>query len=260
MRPRSLLIVAGAAALLPAPSLAQSLARRIASSPDGRVAFTFAARPGVCGDGRNFMRDGFGGSRIVDADRDDYWNSRGDDRPCRRGPVRVVATMSGGEVVRLRTFAGTPVPDDGARDLGDVPVREAVQYLAGLAERGTGRVAADALFPTVIADSTDPWPRLLRLARDEDRSRATRREAAMWLGRGAAWKLGLRDDDEASAEAEVRQTAVFGLSQLPRERAVPELIAVARTGKHDDARAAALFWLGQTGDPRAFDLFEEILR
>lgn len=260
MRPHAQLMIVATVALLPAPSLAQSLARRIAASPDGRVAFTFAARPGVCGDGRNYMRDGFGGDRIVDTDRDEYRNGRGDDRPCRRGPVRVVATVSGGEVVRLRTFAGSPVPDDGARDLGDVPVREAVEYLGDLAEHGTGRVAADAVFPMVIADSTDPWPELLRLGRREALSRATRREAAMWLGRGAAWKLGLHDHDDASAEAEVRQTAVFGLSQLPRERAVPELIAVARTGKHDDARAAALFWLGQTGDPRAFDLFEEILR
>ena len=33
------------------PVRGQSLARRVASAPEGRVQFSFAARPGVCGKG-----------------------------------------------------------------------------------------------------------------------------------------------------------------------------------------------------------------
>jgi HEAT repeat protein len=53
---------------------------------------------------------------------------------------------------------------------------------------------------------------------------------------------------------------VFALSQRPDEEGVPALIRIARTHRHPELRRQALFWLGQSGDPRALTLFEEILR
>jgi HEAT repeat protein len=49
------------------------------------------------------------------------------------------------------------------------------------------------------------------------------------------------------------------LSQLRREEGVPILIRIARTHASPSVRKKALFWLGQSGDPRAIALFEEIL-
>jgi HEAT repeat protein len=49
------------------------------------------------------------------------------------------------------------------------------------------------------------------------------------------------------------------MSQLPHEDGVPALIRVARGNKSPAVRKSALFWLGQTNDPRAIALFEEIL-
>jgi hypothetical protein len=40
---------------------------------------------------------------------------------------------------------------------------------------------------------------------------------------------------------------------------VPALIAIARTNKDPEIRKKALFWLSQSRDPRALDLFEELL-
>jgi hypothetical protein len=37
------------------------------------------------------------------------------------------------------------------------------------------------------------------------------------------------------------------------------LIAVAKTNKDPEIRKRALFWLGQSNDPRAIDLFEQLL-
>jgi hypothetical protein len=34
---------------------------------------------------------------------------------------------------------------------------------------------------------------------------------------------------------------------------------VARTATHASAKRSAIFWLGQTGDPRAADVFAELL-
>jgi hypothetical protein len=40
---------------------------------------------------------------------------------------------------------------------------------------------------------------------------------------------------------------------------VPKLIALARTHRDPGVRKQAMFWLGQSGDPRAVAFFEEVL-
>lgn len=89
----------------------------------------------------------------------------------------------------------------------------------------------------------------------------------LWrVERGEVTKIGQRavgaiakaiEDDP---ETEVKKKAVFALSQLPKDQGVPLLIQQARGGHDREVRKQALFWLGQSGDPRALALFEEILR
>lgn len=52
----------------------------------------------------------------------------------------------------------------------------------------------------------------------------------------------------------------LALSQRSNDEGVPALIRIARTNPDPELRKTALFWLGQSEDPRALDLFEEILR
>jgi len=246
------------AASLPLAASAQPVARRIAQVRDGVVSFTFASRAGVCGNGRSFLRDGFDGSHGISENLQGYTRGGRWEEECDRGPVRVVASVVDGEVVHLRTYAGPVAREpDQVRALGDVDVRDATTFLKDLAESGSGRVADEALLPLVLADDTPPWPLFLRLARSDARPRALRRNAGMWLGRAAAAKLGLSDHAETDDD-EVRESAVFALSQQ-HENAVPQLLSVARTSPHPAARAQAMFWLGQTADPRAIDFFAEIL-
>ncbi len=61
-------------------------------------------------------------------------------------------------------------------------------------------------------------------------------------------------------DTEVRKRAVFALSQMPKDEGVPKLIEVARTHRNAEVRKQAMFWLGQSGDPRALKFFEDILR
>jgi len=58
----------------------------------------------------------------------------------------------------------------------------------------------------------------------------------------------------------VKKKAVFALSQLPRDEGVPLLIQVARSNRNPVVRKQAIFWLGQSNDPRALNFFEEVLR
>lgn len=241
---------------------AQSLQRRVLDTPDGTVEFTFAARAGVCGDGATYVHDGFGGqNRISDGGN---FNGRGNDvdwPPCLEGPVRVLAFVNGGEITRLRTFAGPrrPLREASTSDLGTVPVEEVADFLSRTIERAQGRASTDAVLPLILADSIDPWPTLLRFARDDRASRATRGSVNFWLARGAAAKLGVVDRDDG-ADDDVRASAVFALSQQPKDVSVPRLIDLVHTSSHPGVRTQALFWLGQSNDQRAIDLFEEILR
>jgi|SRR5690348_9728392 len=254
------------ALLLPITAGAQSLERRIfdgaAATRDASVQFSFAARPGVCGDGESFLSDGLGGdNHLYENGNFSGWRSGEALAPCLPGPVRVVVSTSGGEIVRLRTYVGPAraSEDRRSRDLGTIPVDDAAEFLTHLAERGSGRPAADAIVPIVLADGIDPWPILLRVARDERSSRAVRSTTEFWLARGAGFVLGLngkeRDDDD-----DIRASAVFALSQQPKETAVPRLIEIVHSSRRPAVRAQALFWLGQSGDPRAVDLFAEIFR
>jgi len=46
---------------------------------------------------------------------------------------------------------------------------------------------------------------------------------------------------------------------LPKDEGVPMLIQVARTNRNPEVRKQAMFWLGQSKDPRAVKFFEDIL-
>jgi HEAT repeat protein len=119
-----------------------------------------------------------------------------------------------------------------------------------------------AILPATMADSANIWPALIKIARNADVPRHTRTQAVFWLGQaaGEAATRDLKDivlDD--GVDREVRDQAVFALSQRPRDEAVPALISLVRTNKDPEIRKRALFWLGQSNDPRALDLFEELL-
>ena len=119
--------------------------------------------------------------------------------------------------------------------------------------------ASEAVLPIVLADSLTPWPVFIRFARDEHISKSVRSSVDFWLARGAAAALGVLSRGE-DADDDVRGSAVFALSQQQKEVAVPQLIELVRHNSHRAVRAQALFWLGQSGDSRAIDLFDDILR
>ena len=232
---------------------AQDLRTRIESAPDGIVRLSFAAKEGVCGNGRNNIST-HRGSKY----RDDGWESG-----CEEGPVRVAIDISGKRVYSIRTYVGGRwrSMDGRVTDLGTVGAPQAAAYFLGLAER-TDRVKGDVILPAILADSAEVWRDLLRVAKNERLADEPRKSAVFWLSQEAsdaatAGLTELVEDDRG--DREVREQAVFALSQLPDDQGVPALIKAAKTSKDPGIRKKAIFWLGQSDDPRALTLFEEIL-
>jgi PBS lyase HEAT-like repeat-containing protein len=270
MKTRASYVVCGAWVLLAfaatGPAVhAQSLGQRIAKAPDGTVHLTYAVRDGVCGNGAGMISfdcsDGNCGRRRITTSSD--WD---DDNPCPcdSGPVRLALSVLDGKVIRLRTYVGghwKPAAA-GVTDLGTVGARDAANFLLDLARSGGGRVAEEAIFPATLADSVTIWPDLLKLARTSSLPTHVRNQAVFWLSQAAGDAAvkdlqGLVEDD--TVDREVREHAVFAISQEPHDVGVPALIQIARSNKDPEVRRKAIFWLGQSNDPRAIGLFEELL-
>lgn len=246
-----------------AAAQAQSIASRVARVSNGTVRMTFAAKPGICGSGNSIMHSN-GRGRTTWGDnwsrsRDVEWES-----DCSLGPARIVLDRRDGELADLRFYVGgrwrQPAAD--VVDLGTVPAREAADYLLSIAQSEKGSMGEKAIFPATIADSSDIWPTLIKIARNSGLPRSTRNQSVFWLGQAAGDVVTANLKDlvlDNSVDREVREQAVFALSQRPRDEGVPALISVARTNKDPEIRKKALFWLGQSHDPRAVDLFEELL-
>jgi HEAT repeat protein len=182
---------------------------------------------------------------------------------CEVGPVRVALRVSDHRVVELRSYVGGAWrPSTTATDLGLVRPQEAAAYLMELAGRAE-EIEGDPVLPAALADSITIWPSLLRLARDSRLPLERRRTAVFWLSQAAEAAAGVALDSVVSDETgdrEVRKQAVFALAQRTSDQGVPRLIHIVRSNPDPELRKAALFWLGQSEDPRALDLFEEILR
>jgi HEAT repeats len=257
------LLLAGTLAARTQRVMAQPLAQRVAAMRSGTVEMRYAPRPGVCGDGRSYysigrsMRIGDGFSYRNDTDHS----------TCIPGPARARLRLTGGEITDVRVYVGptgrAEAPDT---DLGMVSSREAADFFLRIAETGSGRATHGAISAAVLADSASVWRRLLAIARDSaTRTRSTRQEALFWVGRFAAAKSSGDGEDLSAASDDgdrddPRNAAIFALSQLRNREGVPALLHVAQTHPDPALRRQALFWLGESGDPRGASLFEDILR
>ena len=242
----------------------QSLERKVAAMGDGSAQFHFAAREGVCGDGRNYMRvddDGGYGSYSVNGGRE---------MPCTPGPVRVVITKSGRDIVRIEALAGPLWTDPAAGpDLGAVGARDAANWLMEQAKSLDGKPAREAIFPAMLADSSVVTPSLVTLVKDQNRPRELRRTAITWLSRrrnevggvGAATADRTIDQivrDRTESET-IRQAALGTLSRLDRGEGTAAMLQLARDSDTWLSKQAFAN-LSRSGDPRARQFIRESVR
>jgi hypothetical protein len=251
-----------AAAVFAAPLTAQSVTSRVNAVSSGEVRMTFDILPDICGWGNGWSRgDNWRTNRNEygrSSSRDVEWSQE-----CMTGPGRLVVDRSSGETMKIRFYVGGRWRErPNVTDLGHVPNQQAADYLLGLVRAERSTIAKEAIMPLTIIDEVEVWPALLRVARDDNRHQEVRKSAVFWLGQMAGERITgdireLAEDDRM--DREVRESAIFALSQRPRDEGVPALIRIVRTSRDPKLRKNALFWLGQSNDPRALDLIEELL-
>lgn len=265
---RSFLTLATAVVLIAgsAEGDAQStIAQRVSRAPDGIVQLEFAGKPGVCGDGRDLIgyRKAFFARSVQSFGK---WSAPN----CVPGPVRVALSVSGGKVTQMQTFVGGAWATANARatDLGTVSSSEAAAYFFELIPQLEGRTnKARMMLPAVLAADDRTVPRLISLARDGSRRQETRREAIQWIGLlgdasvvpalvafaqqgGDAPRGEDIDDGDTHGRKGLAAAAIGALSFLENGVGIPALIDLSRTAG-SAVRHSAVFWLGQSGDPRA---------
>ena len=248
----------------------QTLESRV-NAARGTVAFEYATRPSVCGDGYSITvsDDSLPGWTTRPRRSGTHMGTRmgtrigrGDSRDeCETGPARVVLRRDGSVVDLLRVTVGGRVESVDS-DLGEVPAADASRYLLALAPKLQGQSADHAVMGSAIAASGVDWERMLRIARDMSASEAAQKASIFWVSQEAttAATRGLEevvtDDDIASA---VRSDALFYVAQRRNGEGIPALIRVVETSRSMKLRKDAIFYLAQSRDARALNLFEKLL-
>lgn len=246
----------GACLVLPAVGAGQTadaLSRRIDAADGARVAFHFAVDSEVTVCENGFRRGSDGGT---------WWGRWDDDEAvCPGGPLEIVLLRRDGGIREVDFGPVGSRPRD--VDLGEVDPGVAADFLVSLHRRGADDdTAEDALVGAVVARDARPAPGLLALARDRAVSNDLRRGALFWVSQVAARGIDESLVGIAGAQAEdqdVRDAAVFALSQRPPAEAVPSLMELARSAPHVETRRSALFWLSQADDERIPDFFAELI-
>ena len=236
----------------------QALASRVNSAPDGRVQFTYAARPGVCGNGRSYIQTGpnsYTGTVYGN------WNDMMRIDPCLAGPVRVVIDRADKLPLSIQTFVGPP--DTTARaihDLGRVRAQDAADYLLSISSTVDGRAGRDALFPAMLADSANTAPALVAIAKNTSLPRETRRSALSYMGQSTNGMTTIpssvtdpilaiaRDDSDNQS---VRQQALSVLGRLDHGAGIPPLIELSKQTQSTWLARESMSTLARSGDPRA---------
>ncbi len=223
-----------AAVALAARAEAQDLASRIAAVRDGNVQFTYAVRPGSC-----------------DGDRRTHWCGR------------VVVTRRSGVTESLRIHSRDwPDSELATVNLGRVAAAEAARYLLAQTDHLSDRSAAQAIFGAAMADSVDVRGDLRRIAGDAARDPSLRRDAVLALSGDD-----MTHDDVAFLEHlfdagsdELKNTILLTLAHSEAPGTIEWVIRVAGDRREPArVRKQALFWLGQSRDPRATDYLRRMV-
>ena len=142
---------------------------------------------------------------------------------------------------------------------GDTPESE-FAYLRGLYPRLESDALKEAVIQGMQEDEGDGGRWLIERALDTRESSKLRKNALFWAGQRASTPTAdlLRVYREADYR-ELREHAIFVLSQRQDDAATDALMKIAQDDHDRAMRGKALFWLAQKDDPRVKKLIADLL-
>ena len=133
-------------------------------------------------------------------------------------------------------------------------------YLRDLYARERNRKVKEAIIHGMSQDEGDGARWLIAHALDRREPMDLRKNALFWAGQGdGARTAELLRVYQDVGEAELREHAIFVLSQRREEAATDALIRIAREDRDTEMRGKALFWLAQKDDPRVRKLIADLV-
>src|SRR5215203_1370399 len=167
----------------------------------------------------------------------------------------------------LRDFAERESEDEELREqaifwLGQKRSEENANYLKGLYTR----VKRDALKEKIIFSLSQQrgfgngeW--IMNIALDPKQSTEMRKQALFWAGQnGGATTESFATLYDKMTEQEIKEQLIFVFSQRGRDaKAIEKLMDIAKNDKDREMRSKAVFWLGQSRDPRAVKFLEDLI-
>jgi HEAT repeat protein len=209
----------------------------------------------------SFLDNGVGVPALIDIARNGtagargsavFWLGQSGDSRAIAELHRVIENNSEDQRVRVQAIFSLAHGDD---------VHETeFAYLRGIYPRLESDKLKEAVLQGMGEDGSAGSAWLIDRARDSRESLKIRKSALFWAGqRELTPTKDLVAFYRNAAEPELREHAVFVLSQRQDDAALNELMRIAREDSDKRMRARALFWLGQKDDPRVAKLMGDRL-
>jgi TolA-binding protein len=115
------------------------------------------------------------------------------------------------------------------------------------------------IFSISQQSSRDNQRWLIDIATDPNEETEIRKKAIFWAGQSNVPLTELFGLYDRIPDREIRDGLIFAYSQRGERAAIDKLVEIAKTEKDRELRKKALFWLGQSHDPRVAQILEDIL-
>jgi hypothetical protein len=165
----------------------------------------------------------------------------------------------------LRDLAGDGSLDEDVRGsaiiaLGrDDPSDEDLTWLRRLYPSLSEKLRSDVFLVVSRSDNPSASRWLADVAANGDETEHAREQAMFWLGQGRGPVADLVGLYPRLHNPELRRHFTFVLSQRHDSEALDKLIDIAEHDSDRDVRRQALFWLGQSKDPRAIAYLRDLV-
>jgi hypothetical protein len=179
-----------------------------------------------------------------------FWIGTYDDPAASRALRQLAAEDGLEEEVR-----GSAIIALGRDDMTD----DDVDWLRGLYPRLSQQLRDNVFLAVSRSDGSRASRWLAGVATDANETEHTREQAMFWLGQGRGPTADLVRLYDKLDEPSLRTHYTFVLSQRRDSEALDKLIDIAQHDRDKSVRHQALFWLGQSKDPRALAFIRDLV-